>query len=91
MKTALLTSVFEILKSSSVFFADKMPHTPFKIRVFISLDISVNGPSASGALWQEKLFIIFVEAFKRQQITDGINIPQILMNRLIGSCEYLKL
>lgn len=64
-----------------------MPNAPLDVRILIGLDISVNGARAPGALRKPQEFVISVEALERQQVTDRLHIPQVLVNSLVGCCK----
>lgn len=68
-----------------------MSNAPLVIGVLIRLNISVNGSCASGALRKSQEFIVSIHASKRQQVTDWIDILEILMNRLVGCCGIYRL
>lgn len=68
-----------------------MSNAPLVIGVLVRLNVSVNWSCASGALRKSQVFIVSIQASKRQQVTDWIDILQILMNSLVGCCGIYRL
>lgn len=60
-----------------------MSHAPLEVCFLVCLNKSVNGSCAPSFLREFQEFFITVDALEWHQVTDGIDIPQILVNRLV--------